>query len=74
MVGDAVWDVIAAQRAGIPCIGLLSGGTAEEPLRDAGAVEVYPDPAALLGNLRASTIGQLAERAPYAMLGPQAAG
>ena len=74
MVGDAVWDVIAARRAGIPCIGLLSGGIAEEQLRDAGAIEVYPDPAALLGNLRASTIGQLGERAPHAMLGPQAPG
>ena len=59
MVGDAVWDVIAARRAGIPCIGVLSGGIAEEQLRDAGAVEVYPDPAALLGNLQASMIGQL---------------
>ena len=59
MVGDTVWDVIAARRAGIGCIGLLSGGIAEEQLRDAGATEVYPDPAALLGNLRASAIGQL---------------
>ena len=59
MVGDAVWDAIAARRAGIPCIGLLSGGTAQQQLRDAGATEVYPDPAALLGNLRASGIGQL---------------
>jgi HAD superfamily hydrolase (TIGR01509 family) len=59
MVGDAIWDVIAAQRAGIPCIGLLSGGIAEEQLRDAGAIEVYPDPAALLGSLRASAISQL---------------
>jgi HAD superfamily hydrolase (TIGR01509 family) len=59
MVGDAVWDVIAARRAGIPCIGLLSGGTAEEQLRDAGAVEVYSGPGALLGNLHASMIGRL---------------
>lgn len=59
MVGDAVWDVIASGRAGIPCIGLLSGGIAEEQLRDAGAVEVYDDAAALLGNLRAGAIGRL---------------
>ena len=59
MVGDAVWDVIAARRAGIPCIGLLSGGIAEEQLRDAGAIEVYPDASALLGNLRTSAIGRL---------------
>jgi phosphoglycolate phosphatase-like HAD superfamily hydrolase len=59
MVGDAVWDVVAARRAGIPCIGLLSGGIAEQQLRDAGATEVYPDAAALLGELPASTIGRL---------------
>jgi HAD superfamily hydrolase (TIGR01509 family) len=61
MVGDAVWDVIAARRAGIPCIGLLCGGIAEEQLRDAGAVEVYPDPAALLGNLQTTMIGKLGD-------------
>ena len=35
MVGDTVWDVLAAQRAGLPCVGLLSGGIAEEELRGA---------------------------------------
>lgn len=59
MVGDAVWDAIAARRAGIPCIGLLSGGIAEEQLGEAGALEVYPDTATLLANLLASAIGQL---------------
>ena len=37
MVGDTVWDVLAAERAGIGCIGLLCGGIAEEQLRAAGA-------------------------------------
>jgi HAD superfamily hydrolase (TIGR01509 family) len=60
MVGDSVWDIIAARRVGIPCIGVLSGGIAEEKLQDAGAVEVYGGPAALLGNLEASAIGRLA--------------
>jgi HAD superfamily hydrolase (TIGR01509 family) len=60
MVGDAVWDMIAARRAGIPGIGVLSGGMAEAELRDAGATEIYADPAALLGALSASAIGQLA--------------
>jgi HAD superfamily hydrolase (TIGR01509 family) len=59
MVGDAVWDMIAANRAGIGCIGLLSGGIAEQELRGAGAAETYADAAALLSKLSASTIGQL---------------
>jgi phosphoglycolate phosphatase-like HAD superfamily hydrolase len=59
MVGDAVWDMIAARRAGIPGIGVLSGGITQEQLRDAGAVEVHDDAASLLSHLHASTIGQL---------------
>lgn len=61
MVGDAVWDVIAAARAGIACIGVLCGGTAAEQLRGAGAAEVYDDPAALLGDLGTSMIGLLSK-------------
>jgi HAD superfamily hydrolase (TIGR01509 family) len=61
MVGDAVWDMIAARRAGIPGIGVLSGGIAEAELRQAGAIEVYADPAALLGKISATAIGRLAE-------------
>ena len=60
MVGDTVWDVRAAERAGIPCIGLLSGGIAAEQLRGAGATGVYGGPAALLAGLHASPIGRLA--------------
>ncbi len=59
MVGDSVWDVIAAKRAGLPCVGLLSGGIAGEQLRSAGAVAVYADPAALLDDLKGSPIGHL---------------
>lgn len=62
MVGDSIWDVIAAERAGIRCIGLLCGGTAADQLRGAGAVDVYRDPAALLGDIHASPIGQLRAR------------
>jgi HAD superfamily hydrolase (TIGR01509 family) len=65
MVGDAVWDMIAARRAGIQGIGLLSGGIAEQELREAGALETYPDAAALLGQISASLIGQLAESAGH---------
>jgi HAD superfamily hydrolase (TIGR01509 family) len=59
MVGDAVWDMIAAGRAGIGGIGVLSGGIAEAELRDAGATEIYADAAALLDAISDSAIGQL---------------
>ena len=47
-VGDAVWDVEAAGRLEIPCIGLACGGTSAAELEDAGAVATYRDPAELL--------------------------
>ena len=54
MVGDSVWDVAAAKRAGIPTIAVITGGYAEDELRGAGAVEVFEtveglrrDPAAI---------------------------
>jgi phosphoglycolate phosphatase-like HAD superfamily hydrolase len=59
MVGDTVWDVLAAQRAGLPCVGLLSGGIGEDELRSAGAAETYQGPAALLERLEGSAIGRL---------------
>jgi HAD superfamily hydrolase (TIGR01509 family) len=64
MVGDAIWDMIAARRAGIPGIGLLSGGIAQQELRDAGAAEVYADAASLLGKISGSVIGELGGSAP----------
>lgn len=44
VVGDAVWDLLAARRAGMLSIGLLSGGYGEEELSRAGAFRVYRDP------------------------------
>jgi phosphoglycolate phosphatase len=44
LVGDAVWDVESAARAGIPCVGVLTGGYSEAELRDAGAVAVHATP------------------------------
>ncbi|MCU1537101.1 MAG: HAD-superfamily hydrolase, subfamily variant 1 [Humibacillus sp.] len=41
MVGDSVWDVEAAKRAGMPAVSIMTGGFSEAELRDAGAVEVY---------------------------------
>jgi HAD superfamily hydrolase (TIGR01509 family) len=51
-VGDTVWDVQACAKAGVACIGLLSGGIGRDELLDAGAVEIYDGPAALLEALR----------------------
>ena len=48
-VGDALWDVEAAREAGIRTVAVLSGGAFdEEDLKEAGAVDVYEDCAALL--------------------------
>ena len=41
MLGDSVWDIAAARRAGIPTIAVMSGGYAEDELRGAGAVAVF---------------------------------
>jgi HAD superfamily hydrolase (TIGR01509 family) len=51
VVGDTPWDAIAAHRAGIGCIGVLSGGFALEDLRSAGCLEVRRDPSDLLQHL-----------------------
>ncbi len=59
MVGDTVYDVMAAARADVSCIGLLSGGISEAELRNAGAAEVYAGPADLLSSLPDSAIGRL---------------
>jgi HAD superfamily hydrolase (TIGR01509 family) len=58
-VGDSVWDVEAAARLGIPCIGLTCGGTSADELTKAGAVATYDDPADLLANLDRSAIADL---------------
>ena len=47
VVGDSVWDMLAARRAGALGVGLLSGGYGEEELERAGAYRVYEDPADL---------------------------
>jgi phosphoglycolate phosphatase-like HAD superfamily hydrolase len=51
VVGDSVWDLLAARRAGSLGIGLLSGGYGEEELQTAGAYRVYQDPKDLLDHL-----------------------
>jgi HAD superfamily hydrolase (TIGR01509 family) len=56
--GDTVWDVEACRKAGVRCIGVLSGGVSRDELTSAGAVEVYSDPADLLSAFSASLLGR----------------
>src|SRR4051812_48854497 len=58
-VGDSVWDVQAAAKLDIPCIGLTCGGTSADELSEAGAVATYEDPAALIAALDDSPIARL---------------
>jgi HAD superfamily hydrolase (TIGR01549 family) len=51
VVGDSVWDLLAARRARALGVGLLSGGYGQEELERAGAYRVYQDPADLLRHL-----------------------
>ncbi|MFB9199837.1 HAD family hydrolase [Nonomuraea spiralis] len=51
VVGDSVWDLLAARRAGALGIGLLSGGYGRDELERAGAFRVYADPADMLDRL-----------------------
>lgn len=46
-VGDAVWDMAAARRAGVRALGVRTGGYGEDELLDAGAAEVFDDVAAI---------------------------
>lgn len=51
VVGDSIWDLLAARRARALGVGLLSGGYGAEELQQAGAYRVYEDPADLLAHL-----------------------
>lgn len=51
VVGDSVWDLLAARRARALGIGFLSGGYGLDELERAGAYRVYQDPADLLKHL-----------------------
>jgi phosphoglycolate phosphatase-like HAD superfamily hydrolase len=65
LVGDSAWDVMAATAAGLPAIAVQCGGASAAELLDAGAREVYADPAdalrrygdSLLGRLRSGGVG-----------------
>jgi HAD superfamily hydrolase (TIGR01509 family) len=62
-IGDSPYDAIAAKRAGIPSIGILSGGFLEIDLRANGCIAIYRDPADLLERYESSIIatGQAVE-------------
>lgn len=62
-VGDTVWDVEAAQRAELGSVAVTCGGIDGCTLRDAGADEVYDDPAAMLDALDSSVLTRLADGA-----------
>jgi HAD superfamily hydrolase (TIGR01549 family) len=51
VVGDSVWDMLAARRAGALGVGLLSGGYGRDELERVGGYRVYADPAELLAHL-----------------------
>jgi HAD superfamily hydrolase (TIGR01509 family) len=51
VVGDSIWDLLAARRAHALSIGLRSGGYGGDELREAGAYRVYDDPADILRHL-----------------------
>ncbi len=59
LVGDSVWDVAAAERAGLPCVTVTCGGTSAAELREAGAVATYADPAELCLALDRSPIAKI---------------
>jgi HAD superfamily hydrolase (TIGR01509 family) len=60
-VGDAVWDVEACERAGVPTIAVLSGGVSRGELEKAGAQAVFENPTDLCTHLDGTAIGRLAK-------------
>ncbi|MFJ4851532.1 MULTISPECIES: HAD family hydrolase [unclassified Streptomyces] len=55
-VGDTVWDIEAAGKAGVPCVALLSGGIGRAELEEAGAAAVYRSPRNMLASLDSSPL------------------
>ncbi|MGC1549778.1 MAG: HAD family hydrolase [Rhodanobacter sp.] len=51
VIGDSIWDMLAAQRARALGVGLLSGGYGEDELARSGASRVYDDPADMLRHI-----------------------
>jgi HAD superfamily hydrolase (TIGR01509 family) len=60
-VGDAVWDVEACKRAGVPAIGVLSGGISRCELETAGAISIFEDALDLCRHVDDTAIARLCE-------------
>jgi HAD superfamily hydrolase (TIGR01549 family) len=56
VIGDTPYDAEAARKAGIKSIGVLTGGFAEQALKDAGCIAVYDGPEDILKNYDASPL------------------
>jgi HAD superfamily hydrolase (TIGR01509 family) len=56
VVGDTPYDAQAAAKAGLPTVGLLSGGFSKDDLLAAGCIAIYDDPKALLANYERSPL------------------
>jgi phosphoglycolate phosphatase-like HAD superfamily hydrolase len=57
MLGDSTWDCKAAERAGVPTVGILTGGFSEQELRDAGAGRVVRELRQLIEDLDDTPFG-----------------
>jgi HAD superfamily hydrolase (TIGR01509 family) len=57
LIGDTVWDVEAAKRAGVETLAVLTGGFSEQELRDAGAHDVFTSVEELRKNLARTALG-----------------
>ncbi len=62
MLGDSVWDVTSAHRAGIRCVAVTCGGISAERLRAVGADDVYRNPGDLLEHLKDSPLAAVLDR------------
>jgi phosphoglycolate phosphatase-like HAD superfamily hydrolase len=58
VIGDTPYDAIAARHAGMPCIGVLTGGWTAEELREAGCFTVYRGVAELFASFDASPLAE----------------
>lgn len=58
LVGDSTWDCISAEKAGVPCLGVRTGGFSAEELKAAGAVSVFESLAELRDDLDSTPLGR----------------